>query len=197
MIARCLFRSGVAAAALALLAAPAFAAGQVTTLSVNGGALVRGAAPLPEFQLDFLRNEPGRDALEPPGSTEDFEISLTSPDNSVFHFLFSPRPQFGLGLDKLGGNRGYAGLTWNLFDTNAIFGNFALAGSYAQTSGAPNDPLPRPFGSPLMLHGALEFGYHIGDQHSLSLSIDEGRGPDLRGGTETIDNLRLRYGLKF
>ena len=31
---------------------------------------------------------------------------------------------------------------------------------------------------------------------SLSLSVDQGRAPDLRLGGET-DNLRLRYGMKF
>ena len=73
----------------------------------------------------------------------------------------------------------------------------ALAGAaslvLASTVWAQSPPL----GPPLMLHGALEFGYHIGDQHSVSLSIDEGRGPDLHGGIESTDNLHLRYGLKF
>ena len=55
----------------------------------------------------------------------------------------------------------------------------------------------RPLGPPLMLHGALEFGYHLGEQHSLSLRLDEGRAPEFRLNGETSDNLRLRYGLKF
>ncbi|HEV8028818.1 MAG TPA: hypothetical protein VGP50_15400, partial [Stellaceae bacterium] len=70
------------------------------------------------------------------------------------------------------------------------------AGSYADP-GAPNDPLHRPLGPPIMLHGALELGYHIGAQHSLSLSLDQGRAPAAGLGGETSDNLRLRYGLRF
>ncbi len=95
------------------------------------------------------------------------------------------------------GNRGYAGLTWNLFDSASVFGNVGLAGSYDPGTGLPGETLHRPLGPPLMVHGALELGYHIGTQHSLSLSLDQGRSPELRLNAETRDNLRLRYGLKF
>jgi hypothetical protein len=189
--------------AVALIAAvmlgigPAVAGGQTQPLSVDGGALVMGSAPLPEFHLDFLLDDPSQPRGLPPSyGNGHLEIALTSPDNGVFRFMFSPRPQFGLNLDKATGNRGYAGLTWNLFDSSTVFGNFGLAGSYADP-GNPNDPLHRPLGPPLMLHGALELGYHIGTQHSLSLSLDQGRAPDGLLNGETMDSLRLRYGLKF
>jgi hypothetical protein len=129
-------------------------------------------------------------------AADNLEIALTSPDSRVFRFIFSPRPQFGLSLDKAMGNRGYAGLTWNLFDSNSVFGNVGVAGSYANP-GAPNDPLHRPLGPPIMLHGALELGYHIGAQHSLSLSLDQGRPAEAHLSGETTDNLRLRYGMRF
>jgi opacity protein-like surface antigen len=184
---------------LVLAAAPALAAEQVQQqLSAQGGgAIVRGGAPLPEFHLNFLTDEPGRPGLRGPGGTDNLEIALTSPDNGVFRFLFSPRPQFGLSLDRVTGNRGYAGLTWNLFDSDSLFGNVGLAGSYDPGAGAPNDPFGRTLGPSLTLHGALELGYHIGARHSLSLSLDQGRTPDLKLNAETTDNLRLRYGLKF
>jgi len=188
-----------AAAAFALAASaaagPALAGGQTTQFNVDGSALVRGGAPIPQFHLNFLLNDPGR--LQAPGSSDNLEISFSSPDNSVFRFLFSPRPQFGLSTDRVTGNRGYAGLTWTLFDSGSLFGNIGLAGSYDSGSSVPNDPLRRPIGSPLMLHGALELGYHLGSQYSLSLSVDQGRAPELRLGGETTDNLRLRYGMKF
>jgi hypothetical protein len=178
----------------ALAATPALAGGQTQSLT-NGENLVRGKAPLPEFHLDFLLDAPTRRGMAPPIG-DNLEIALTSPDSGVFRFIFSPRPQLGLNLDKTSGNRGYAGLTWNLFDSDTVFGNLGLAGSYT-AAGAPNDPLRRPLGPPLMLHGALELGYHIGGQHSLSLSLDQGRAPEARLGGETMDNLRLRYGMRF
>jgi len=186
---------GAASLAAMIAAGNAFAGGQTTTIAVNGGALVRGAAPLPEFHLDFLLDEPARSTSQPLIS-DHLEIALTSPDNSVFQLLFSPRPQFGIGFDRAtGSNRSYAGLTWNLFDSSTMFSNFALAGSY--DSANANDPTHRLLGPPLMLHGALELGYHFDDKNSLSLSLDQARTTDFRLGGEVSDNLHLRYGIKF
>jgi hypothetical protein len=189
----------LAAVALALAAVlgggPAVAGGQTQQLTIGGGPAVPGAVPPPDLHLDFLLEDPGRSALR---GSNNLEITLTSPNSDAFHFLFSPRPQFGFGADKLTGtNRGYAGLTWSLFDSDTVFGNVGLVGAYDAGSTAPYDPLRRLLGPPLMLHGALEFGYHLGEQHSLSLRLDEGRAPEFRLNGETSDNLRLRYGLKF
>lgn len=186
------------ALALAIGAGPASAADQQQRLTVNGETLVRGGAPLPEFHLNFMLEDPGHDALTSPTGSNDLEIALSSPQNGVFHFLFSPRPQFGYGYDRLtGGTRGFAGLTWSLFDDDGLFGSVGLAGSYDPGSSAPYDPQRRAFDQPLMLRGAIEFGYRIGSQHSLSLRLDESRAPEFRLNSETSDNLRLRYGLKF
>jgi hypothetical protein len=185
------------AACVAGPAAPALAGGQTTPLSLTGDAPARGAASQPEVHLDYLLNDPVRRGAAPSLGSDHLEIALTSPDVGVFRFLFSPRPQFGLSLDKVAGNRGYAGLTWNIFDSGSVFGNVGLAGTYDPGTGAPGDVLHRQLTQPLMVHGALEFGYHIGAQHSLSLSLDQGRAPELRLNSEATDNLRLRYGLKF
>jgi hypothetical protein len=200
LIDRCTLRraaAGVAALAGLAAAAPALAAGQPTPLSLNGDAPARGTTEQPELHLDYLLNDPLRRGATPQLGGDNLEIALSSPDIGVFRFLFSPRPQFGMSLDKVAGNRGYAGLTWNLFDSGSVFGNVGLAGSYDPGSAAPNDPFHHALGPPLMLHGALEFGYHLGPQHSLSLSLDQGRSPEFRLNGETTDNLRLRYGLKF
>src|SRR5919201_1586831 len=103
------------AALSALGGGHALAGGPASPLSGNGGILVRGAAPLPEFHLNFLLEEPTRRGLQPLPGGDNLEIALTSPDTGVFRFLFSPRAQFGFSLDKFTGSRGgYAGLTWNV-----------------------------------------------------------------------------------
>ncbi len=188
-----------AAALIGFSASPAKAADQTQTLAIGNGALVRGGAPMPEYHLNFLLDDPGRAGLEQPGASQDLDIALSTPNTGVFHFLFSPRPQFGFGYDRLTGvNRGYAGLTWNLFDSNSVFGSIGLAGSYDPgTIGIGADPFGHSFGTPLMLHGAIELGYRLGEQHSLSLRLDEGRPPEFRLNSETSDNVRLKYGLKF
>jgi len=190
---------GAAALAGILAAGTASAGGQQQPLSASSEALVRGGAPMPDFHLNFLLDEPGHLSLGPASDSQDLEIALSSPKTGVFHFLFSPRPQFGYGYDPLtGGTRGFAGLTWNLFDTHSLFGSFGLAGSYDPGLAGPlNDPTRHSFGPPLMLHSALELGYRLGEQHNVSLRLDEGRSPELRLNSETSDNVSLRYGLKF
>ncbi len=186
-------------ALLALAAlAPAAAADQIQPLGGAGGTLVRGGAPLPEFHLNFLSDDAVRQAVTPAAGADNLEIALTAPGSGVLHFLFSPRSQLGFGFDRMTGvNRGYAGVTWNLFDNNRLFGSVGLGGTYDPGSNNPFDTLRRPLGPPLMMRGALEFGYQFGDQHSLSLRVDEGRAVDLRLNAESSDNLQLRYGVKF
>ena len=192
-----------AGAALVLVvvgwAAAAAAADQVQVQAAGqDGTLVRGGAPLPEFHLNFMLDDPVRQAAPSPLVGDHLEIALTSPSSGVFHFLFSPRPQFGFGYDQMtASNRGFAGVTWSLFDNDRLFGSVGLAGSYDPGPTSPYDPLRRPLGPPLMVHGALELGYQFGQQHSLSLRFDEGHAPDFRLNGENSDNLSLRYGLKF
>jgi hypothetical protein len=194
---------GALGAALLLVAGglPALAAEQTQPLALSGGASLPEAAPAPSFRFDFLLDDPVRPILRPGvGAADNLEITLTSPNNSAFHFLFSPRPQFGVTADNAAGiNRSYAGLSWNLFNNSGLYGNLGLGGTYDASTGTPNAPLRRPPGAPLMLHGGLELGYQFGEQHSLSLRLDEGVAPTFRlnGETSSSDNFRLRYGLKF
>jgi len=192
---------GIALTALVGHAGSVAAAGQSTFLALDlGNGLVPGAATVPQFHMDFLLDDVVRLSGVPTGSTQDLEISLTSPDTGVFRFLFSPRAQFGVGSDPLSGvNRAYAGLTWNLFNRDSMYGNLGLAGSFdPSSSGYDTDPLHRTVLAPLMFHGAVEFGYRIDQKNTLSLSLDQGVAAISRGpGPESIDNISLRYGLKF
>jgi hypothetical protein len=178
---------GVLAAAALLMAAP-----QALAASGGGGALVPGGFPLPEFRLNF----PDLLAGPPPMGPSDLKISLTSPDKSVLQFLFSPRSQFGFSTDReTGTSRSYAGLSWNLFENSGFFGNLDLSGSF--TRPGATELYRNDLGPPLALHSTFEFGYQLGAQHSLTLSLDHATAPDLFGDRYDNNNLRLRYGLKF
>ena len=173
-------------AALLLAAAPADAGGS--------GVLVPGNAPLPEFRLDFpnLLLEP----LGPPRGAEDLQISLNSPGRGVISFLFSPRSRFGLEQDSsTGTSRSYAGLSWNLFASNGFYSNLSIAGSV--TRPGPEEMYRRYLGPTVGLHQEFELGYQLGDGHSLTLSLDHETTPDPFSERSELDNLRLRYGLKF
>jgi hypothetical protein len=192
----------VALTALLAAADLARAAGVTTSVNINGddGDLVPGAATVPAFHMDFLLNDVGRLDAAPAGTTQNLEISLTAPNNSVMRFLFSPRTQFGVGYDPIAGaNRAYAALTWNLFKDDAIYGNLGVAGSFDPAlGGGGTDPMHRTVLAPLMFHSAVEFGYSFSSQNSLSLAVDQGVIPVNHGaGPEPVDNFVLRYGLKF
>jgi hypothetical protein len=180
------FRSAGGAAivgALLLAASQAMAAGT---------ALIPGGAPLPEFRLSF----PTLLAGPPSVGTSGLEISLTSPDRSVLQFLFSPRPQFGIATDRdTGASRSVAGLSWNLFDNGGFYGNLDVGGS--MTRPGLDEMFGRNFESPLALHGGFEFGYQLGGPHTLTLSLDHATAPDYYAEHGDLNNLQLRYGLKF
>jgi hypothetical protein len=182
------------------LASPAIAGGPTKTGGPGESTLVRGDAPLPEFHLDFPSLSGGvADSLANP-SDQDLEISLTAPGKGPLHFLFSPRSQFGLSLNNATGtSRSYAGLTWNIFDSDGIFGNIGLAGSV--THPGADDPATHLMEPSLTMHGMLELGYRFGGQHSLSLSLDHARPLDpfsaVTDRGDLGDNLRLRYGYRF
>jgi hypothetical protein len=156
--------------------------------------LVPGSAPLPQFHLNFpnLLIEP----LGAPAVAGDLQISLTSPDRSVVHFLFSPRSSFAIDTDPNTGTKSsYAGLSWNLFEDNGFFGNLSLAGSF--TRPGAEEMAPRALGPSLALHSMFEFGYQLGDGHSLTLSLDRATTPDFLSDRNEFNNFHLRYGLKF
>lgn len=180
-------------AAAAFWAASAYAA-VTTPLPAGGGTLVPGGAPLPQFRLNFPDLLSAAPAVS--GAAEDLQISLTSPDRSVLHFLFSPRSQFMVNTDRDTGTRSsYAGLSWSLFDTDGFYGNLGLAGSY--TRFGAEEMYRRYLGPPLALHQTFELGYELGGPHSLWLSVDHATTPDFLNDRSELNNFRLNYGLKF
>jgi hypothetical protein len=196
------FRAGVLALAVFLpLAAPAFADGTTITYA---GTLVRGSAPMPQFQLAFPGDNSGNSAASAAatGPAGNLEIDVTSANTnkSVFSFLFSPRPQWGESYDAATGTTSSAaGFNWDdrLWGSR-FYGGFGLAGSVL--SPGADDPTHRFQGLSPALHGSVHFGYALGGEQDLLLSFDRARSADFSFDTnhgELGDNLRLNYGLRF
>jgi hypothetical protein len=171
------------------LGAVAIAPARADNAASSGtGALVRGGAPLPRFNSSFPI-EIGHPTT-PLETDENLEISLTSPDHSVLHFLFSPRAVSGQTLgfgSTVTGN--YAGLAWNIFDNDKLFGNIAVTG--AVNRDALDNPGWRLYGPLFSMHSTFELGYSFNSAQSLSLSLDHAS-PSPFG-----NDLRLRYGYHF
>jgi hypothetical protein len=185
------------AIALALLSAGLTAAAHAENATTIGGssALVRGGAPLPQFNTSFPIPVGNPDPVG--AAKSDLEISLTTPDHSVLHFLFSPRSVAGQtpGFGATPGS-GYAGLAWNIFDNNGLFGSIALSGAVNRP--LTNDPTSRLYGPLISLHSTFELGYAVGPRQSLSFDIDHAQAaPYLGDRNIPAENLRLQYGYHF
>jgi hypothetical protein len=184
---------GLAGALLAAVAAgPAHA--DNTTIG-KSSALVRGGAPLPQFNTSFPIQIGNPDAVGAPKS--DLEISLTSPDHSVLRFLFSPRSLAGVtpSVGRTPGTQ-YSGFAWNIFDNNRLFGSIALTG--AVTRPLSNDPTSRLYGPLISLHSTFELGYSFDPRSSLSFDIDHANPAPVFGDRNVpVENLRLQYGYHF
>ncbi|HYL32264.1 MAG TPA: hypothetical protein VEU53_03840 [Stellaceae bacterium] len=179
------FVCAVVTAAAVAVALPAFA--------LESTSLVRGGAPLPEFQLNLPNLTP------PSAGADDFEVALTTPGSkSAFSFIFSPRPESALELDPASNTaRNVAGLSWNLFNSDHFHGGFGLSGSFLSPG---TDPMREALsgGAPAAVRGTLSLGYDLSQNQSVMLSFDRTRTPDfstVHG--EFGDNFRLGYGVKF
>jgi len=192
------------AIALAGTLLAAAAAGQAradnTTIGTLGtigksSALVRGGAPLPQFNTSFPIQIGNPDPVGAPKS--DLEISLTSPDHSVLRFLFSPRSLSGVtpSVGRTPGTQ-YTGLAWNIFDNERLFGSIALTG--AVTRPLKNDPTSRLYGPLISLHSTFELGYSFDPRSRLSFDIDHANAAPVLGDRNVPgENLRLQYGFHF
>jgi hypothetical protein len=184
----------VAGTLLAALAAGQALAADNTTIG-KSSALVRGGAPLPQFNTSFPIQIGNVDPVGAPKS--DLEISLTSPDHSVLRFLFSPRSLAGVtpSVGKTPGTQ-YSGLAWNIFDNDRLFGSIALTG--AVTRPLNNDPTTKLYGPLLSVHSTFELGYAFDPRSSLSFDIDHATPAPVFGDRNVPgENLRLQYGLHF
>src|SRR5208282_3621165 len=150
----------LALAALLALAAPAFADGAAVSYA---GTLVRGGAPMPQFQLAFPDSDSGKTAT----IAGNLQIDVTAPNKSVYSFLFSPRPQWGSNYDVASGTTSStAGFAWNdQLGGSRFYGGFGLVGSVLNPGA--NDVVNRFQGSSPALYGTVHFGYDLGGEQNL------------------------------
>jgi hypothetical protein len=178
-----------------LAAVPVGQAHADSTTIGKSSTLVRGGAPLPQFNTSFPIQIGNPDPVGAPKS--DLEISLTSPDHGVLRFLFSPRSLSGVtpSVGQTAGTQ-YSGLAWNIFENDRIFGSIALTG--AVTRPLANDPTSLLYGPMISLHSTFELGYAFDPRSSLSFDFDHANPAPVLGDRNVPgENLRLQYGFHF
>lgn len=185
---------GFTSALLAAALAPAAHADNATMIG-GSSALVRGGAPLPQFNSSFPMQIGNPDPVG--AAKRDLQISLTTPDHSVLNFLFSPR-SLAFSTPSIGGAAGvdYTGLAWNLFDYDRLSGSVAFSSAINRQGNT--DPTSRLYGPLLSLHSTFELGYSLAPRQSLSFDLDRATpAPYLGDRSVPAENLRLQYGYRF
>jgi lipid A 3-O-deacylase len=135
------------------------------------------------------------------GADLDLELRFASPE--FLDLIAAPRPHLGLRAN-LDGNTSqlYFGLTWSFMlwrsdGANGLFLDASFGGSLhdGKLDGASLEH--KSLGSRVLFRESLELGYRFGEVHSISLMLDHISNANLAEHNEGLDDVGIRYGLKF
>jgi lipid A 3-O-deacylase len=174
-----------AAGALALLAAPAGAQGLLD--EVRAGVLAHDVGVF------------GGSLEESP----DLNLELRFASPGFLSLVWSPRPHLGVSGNLAGDtSQVYFGLTWSfmLWRTGGADGLFLDASLGGAVHNGELDPVKadrKALGSRVLFRESLELGYRFAEVHSISVMLDHMSNANLADHNEGLDNLGIRYGLKF
>jgi lipid A 3-O-deacylase len=182
---------------LPFLAATAWCAAASAQTLVPGGFI-------DELKFGVLRHDAGvfGDNKED-GVDLNLEARFVSPE--FLRPLFSPRPHLGLSVNSAGDtSQLYAGLTWSftllrgLFSTRDSLYLDASVGGAAHDGKLDGDLADRKaLGSRILFRESLELGYSFTPSQSISIMLDHVSNANLANRNEGLDNLGVRYGVKF
>jgi lipid A 3-O-deacylase len=181
-------RAALLAAAAAAAALLASSAGATTLVDeVRAGVFYHDAG------IFGSRKEEGADL--------NLELRFVSPE--FLAAIWSPRPHLGVHGSLAGDtSQLYFGLTWSfmLWRTGGADGLFLDASLGGAAHNGELDPVRadrKALGSRVLFRESLELGYRFGEVHSISVMLDHVSNANLADHNEGLDNLGVRYGLKF
>lgn len=159
---------------------------------------------LDELKLGVLRHDAGVFGNhKEDGADINLEARFVSPE--FLHPLLAPRPHLGLSLNTDGNtNQVYAGLTWTFTLFRGLFSTSDSLYLDASIGGAAHDgkldteaPGRKSLGSRFLFRESLELGYSFTPSQSISIMLDHVSNANLANRNEGLDNLGVRYGIKF
>jgi lipid A 3-O-deacylase len=157
-----------------------------------------------ELKIGVLRHDAGIFGNNKEDGVDiNFETRFVSPE--ILRPLFAPRPHLGVSVNTAGDtSQLYAGLTWSftllrgLFSTSDSFYLDASIGGAAHDGKLDTDAIDRKaLGSRFLFRESLELGYSFTPSQSISIMLDHVSNANLANRNEGLDNLGIRYGLKF
>jgi lipid A 3-O-deacylase len=133
------------------------------------------------------------------------ELRFVSPD--ILKAIWAPRPHVGVSVNTIGNtSQAYAGLTWTFTLAHGLFGandrlflDASLGGAVhdGNLNNSPDDQKHKELGSRVLFRESLELGWAFIPGQSISIFLDHVSNANLSSSNEGLDNLGLRYGIKF
>ena len=131
------------------------------------------------------------------------EARFASP--GFLKFLFAPRPHFGISANTAGDtSQVYFGLTWTVtlfrsvfLNGDSLFVDGSLGGAVHNGELDTNELGKKSLGSRILFRESLELGWAFTPNQSISLMLDHISNANLGERNEGLDNVGIRYGLKF
>jgi lipid A 3-O-deacylase len=157
-----------------------------------------------EFKLGVLAHDvPLFGHHRESGEDVNAEILFASP--SIFHYILSPRPHFGVDANGSGNTSNYyAGLTWGgVFYRpgwsrgDGFFGYFSEGGSVNDGKLVSTNPNRKSLGSHLAFKEGLDLGYQFNDVVSIAAYLDHISNAGIASRNEGLTSAGVRMGYKF
>ncbi|MEX2642726.1 MAG: acyloxyacyl hydrolase [Acetobacterales bacterium] len=178
--------------AIAFRALAALAVG--VTLALPSGAR---AQSVEEVRLAVQAHNPEFiSADEEGGANIGAEVLTASP--AWLDWAFSPRPTAGVSINTRGDtSAAFAGLTWDVDIAGPVFVSLFLGGGVHNGERDSNEPDKRNLGCRALFRESLEIGWRLGNGDAVALALDHMSNAGLCDENDGVENLGLKYHLKF
>ncbi|MBF0189485.1 MAG: acyloxyacyl hydrolase [Magnetococcales bacterium] len=127
------------------------------------------------------------------------ELIFDSPDNQIFRDIYAPRLRFGTTInDSDNTSHVYGGLLWDTEIWNGSgFFEFGLGGAVHDGETYTYERDRKSLGSRVLFHLSAGIGINVTPSNNISLYLEHISNGYLADPNEGMDNVGIRYGLRF
>lgn len=110
----------------------------------------------------------------------------------------SVRPALGMSINTSGyTSKAYLDLRWEVDLSHRVFMGLGLGAAVHDGKLDPFWPDRKALGSPVLFHIPFELGFRLDERQSVSLYFEHMSNGNFANYNEALDNLGVRYGVKF
>jgi len=185
---------------IAAFAAALFLAGQITGPASADfwDGFEDGSDRRSELRLGVLAHDRGIFASTKEDGV-DANVEVLFPSPGFLKWALSPRIHLGGSINTAGDTSAiYGGFTWTYNVTESWFVETSLGTAHHDGHTVGNiDPNRKDLGCHWLIRGSLSVGYDLTDRSNLSVMVDHMSNGTICARNEGIDNVGIRYGVKF